>query len=113
VESREENGGAVAIRRLVRLRKYEFSIHAEKERQADRITITELEEALGSCEVIEDYPEDLRGASCLVLGFAGERPIHVVCTLKQSPREVFLITIYDPSKRPEKWIDNYRRRAWE
>ena len=43
----------IAERRLVRLGKYEFSVHAEKERQTDRITITQLEDALGSCEVIE------------------------------------------------------------
>ena len=74
------------------------------------ITVEELEIALGTGEIIEDYPKDPRGASCLVLGFARGRPIHVVCTVKHGPDEVFLITVYDPSKRPEKWIDNYRRR---
>lgn len=106
----KEEDGAKAIRKLVRAERYEFSIHAEQERQADKITIEELEEALMACEIIEDYPDDPRGASCLVLGFASRRPVHAVCALKQDPEEVFLVTIYDPSKRPDKWTDNYRRR---
>lgn len=106
----KETGGAETIRKLVRVGKYEFSIHAEQERQAEKITIKELEDALSDCEIIEDYPDDSRGASCLVLGFAATRLLHAVCALKQDPEEVLLITIYDPSLRPEKWTDNYRRR---
>jgi Domain of unknown function (DUF4258) len=109
--SREQgSNGVEAIRGLIRTGKYEFSIHAEQERQADKITIEELEAALTTCEIIEDYPDDPRGASWLVLGFAAERPIHVVCALKRDPEEVFLITIYDPSLHSEKWSDNYQRR---
>lgn len=103
-------GKTVAIRRLVRRGKYVLSIHAERERQADKIPLEELEEALGSCDLIEDYPDDPRGASCLVVGFVARRPIHAVCALKQAPEEVFFITVYDPSLRPEKWVDNYHRR---
>lgn len=98
------------IRSLVQDGHYEFSIHAEKERQADRIAVFELEVALTSCELVEDYPNDPRGPSCLVLGICGGRPLHVVCAMKESPREVLLITVYDPSKRPDKWTDNYRKR---
>jgi len=98
------------IRELVRLGRYEFSKHAERERQADRITIAELEQALCICEIIENYPDDPRGPSCLTFGFAGKRPIHAVCAVKSEPDEVLLITVYDPSKRPERWTDDYRRR---
>lgn len=48
--------------------------------------------------MIEDYPEDARGHSCLLHGKGlGRRSIHVVC----SPKEDFLaiITAYLPSKR--------------
>ena len=98
------------IRRLVTEGKYEFSKHAEREREADMIFMAELEEALMHCEIIEDYPDDSRGPSCLVLGFSGERPIHAVCALKYDPDELFLITVYDPSKRPDLWAESYRRR---
>jgi len=35
---------------------------------------------------------------------------HAVCTIKTEPEELFLITVYDPSKRPDKWTENYRKR---
>jgi hypothetical protein len=98
------------IRTLVTRQQYELSMHAEREREADRILVEELEEALRHCTVIEEYPTDPRGPSCLVLGFVAGRPIHVVCTIKHDPEELFLITVYDPSQRPEKWTDNFRRR---
>lgn len=110
MEEKRADSATGAIRELVQLGKYEFSIHAERERQADQITTEELEEALENCEIVEDYPDDPRGASCLVLGFAAERPIHTVCAVKHEPEEVFLITVYDPSRRPEKWTEDYRRR---
>ena len=98
------------IRHLIQLGKYEFSKHAERERQADKITVAELEEALIQCEIIERYPGDPRGPSCLTLGFSGSRPIHGVCAVKTDPDEVLIITVYDPSKHPEKWTEDYRRR---
>jgi hypothetical protein len=98
------------IRELVQSGQDEFSRHAEREREADEITMAEFEEALAHCETIEEYPNDPRGPSSLVLGFSGNRPIHAVCALKTDPSEVLIITLYDPSRRPEKWVENYRRR---
>ncbi|MCX5861817.1 MAG: DUF4258 domain-containing protein [Deltaproteobacteria bacterium] len=99
-----------SIRKLVSQGKYEFSKHAEKEREFDRIYVWELEDALKVCDIIESYPDDSRGESCLVLGFCGTKPIHAVCTIKTEPEELLLITVYDPSKRPEKWDKDYRKR---
>ncbi|MEK6815765.1 MAG: DUF4258 domain-containing protein [Nitrospirota bacterium] len=101
---------AEEIRKLVAAGQYTLSKHAEREREADRITIEELEKALAGCEVIEDCPDDPRGASFLALGFAGSRPVHAVCALKQDPGELLLITVYDPSKSPERWAEGFRRR---
>ena len=98
------------IRRLVTDGKYGYSRHAERERELDMIYTWELEDVLRNGEIIENYPDDPRGASCLVLGFCGPRPIHAVCTIKTEPEELFLITVYDPSKRPDKWTENYRKR---
>ncbi len=51
------------------------------------ITRDEIEEVIRSGEVIEDYPDDVRGHSCLLLGYGKEnRPIHVVC----SPKDDYL-----------------------
>jgi hypothetical protein len=101
---------ATEIRALVIQGKYELSKHAERERELDMITMRELEEALSSREIVEEYPDDPRGASCLALGFSGSRPVHAVCTVRSDPEELLLITVYDPSRRPDKWSADYRKR---
>ena len=98
------------IRKLVTEGRYGYSRHAERERELDMIYTWELEDALRNGEIIESHPDDPRGASCLVLGFCGPKPIHAVCTIKTEPEELFFITVYDPSKRPDKWTENYRKR---
>jgi len=69
------------VRSLMRRGRYRLTLHAERERDADRIQIVELEQALSadSLEVIEDYPDDPRGHSHLVLGFTDSGlPVHAV-----------------------------------
>jgi hypothetical protein len=57
--------------------------------------------------VIEDYPEDPRGHSCLMLGFGSEeRPMHVVCAPKQDYLAV--ITAYLPDEG--EWSRDFTRR---
>lgn len=57
--------------------------------------------------VIENYPEDVRGHSCLVLGWGeGDRPLHVVCAPK--PDYLAIITVYLPN--PEQWEPDWRTR---
>jgi hypothetical protein len=71
------------------------------------ITTDEVRQVIEKGELVEDYPEDVRGHSCLILGHGkNERPIHVVC----SPKEDYLavITAYLPN--PEQWEDNFRKR---
>jgi len=67
------------IKRRVRANQYMYSHHAEVERKADELTFTQIEEALLSGEILEQYPDTGRGESCLLVGFAGEIPLHVVC----------------------------------
>lgn len=92
------------IKSLISFKKYRLTFHAEGEREADRIFISEIEEAFSSetCMIIEDYPEDKRGHSSLVLGFtkAGD-PIHMVCAIHED--SLVIITIYRPD--PELWVD--------
>lgn len=96
------------IRQQVRSGNYEFSGHADDERQAERIPISEVEAALLNGEILEDYPNDPRGPSCLVLGHGSPGyPIHVVCGQTPS-RKLRLITVYVPSQ--PKWVDESTRR---
>ena len=88
---------------------YELSLHADEERLAEGLTVSALEQALQSAELIEDYPNDPRGHSCLILGFAEGRAIHVVCGLTRQ-QNLILITVYLPAL--PKWRDE-RTRARE
>jgi hypothetical protein len=60
-----------------------------------RIGVEEVEEAIASGEVVEDYPEDKYRPSCLILGFTDAgRPLHVQCC--EPAPEVIVITCYQP-----------------
>ena len=96
------------IRRLVREGQYRLTLHAETERDHDRILAREIDEALSSpgAEIIEDYPGDPRGPSFLLLGFTrAGAPIHAVCSLTGV---LLVITLYRPD--PSRWIEWRRRR---
>ena len=86
-----------------------FSQHALRQMsRPDRlISTTDIRMVLEKGEVIEDYPEDPRGHSCLILGKGtGDRPVHVLC----SPRDDYLavITAYLPTE--EEWTSDLRVR---
>lgn len=69
---------------------------------------TEILRVIAKGEIIEDYPNDTRGHSCLLLGFGDlERPIHVVC----APRGDYLavITAYLPGGH--EWSRDFRKRV--
>jgi len=58
--------------------------------------------------VIENYPDDKYGPSCLIFGrTAAGRPIHVQCSYSSRPL-VKIITVYEPDS--ERWIDFKLRR---
>jgi hypothetical protein len=85
-------------------RQYEFSRHAVDQTILRNITVFELEQAFfDNSEVIEDYPDDKYGPSCLVLGFTRSgRPLHIQCSYPARPL-VKIITVYEPD--PALWID--------
>jgi len=71
------------------------------------IRTVEVVNVIQKGEIIEEYLNDPRGHSCLLLGF-GERnrPIHVVC----APRKDYLaiITAYLPDAH--EWSSDFRKR---
>jgi len=66
------------IRQLIQEIRYEISLHAQQERLEDDLDISEVEAAIAHGEILEDYPHDPRGASCLVAGQAGIKSVHAV-----------------------------------
>jgi len=103
------NGGYLEdIRIRIEKREYYFTLHAADRMIERHISVREVEEAMLSdlAVVIEDYPEDVRGSSCLVLGMAKSgRPLHIQITY---PLEIAVVTVYEP--RAEEWID-WRKRV--
>jgi hypothetical protein len=97
--------------RLVSQGKYEFTIHAQRERLADDLDVVEIGEAIEQGELLEEYPDDPRGWSCLILGYSGGKPVHIVIGRARSghwgggvPR---IITVYVP--KPARWRDSRTR----
>jgi len=91
------------IRTKFKRRQYEFSKHAVDQSIIRDISVAEVEEAIASrSEVIEDYPDDKYGPSCLILGYTkAGRPLHVQCSYPIRPL-VKIITLYEPD--PDLWI---------
>jgi len=92
------------IRGEIENQSYLISLHADDERLADGLTIAELEAALTNCEVIESYPEDPRGESCLALAFIGEKPVHVVCGKNRAGHLGFDYCVYSVHAQVERPI---------
>ena len=86
------------IQRLLRDGKYEVSFHAQQERLEDDLDLIQIEAAIiDRGELLEEYPDDPRGESCLLLA----RPIHVIlgwATMRtETQRMLRLITVYTPT----------------
>lgn len=92
------------IRDKIASRQYEYSKHAVDQTILRTISVSELEEAISNqSEVIEDYPEDKYGPSCLILGFTrGNRPLHVQCSYPSRPL-IKIVTVYEPD--PDLWTN--------
>lgn len=71
------------------------------------ISAGEIRQVIEYGEIIEDYPEDARGHSCLMLGW-GEfnLPIHIVCAHKED--YLAIITAYIPDEG--EWIGGFKMR---
>jgi len=85
-----------------------YTPHAIKQMNSeDRMIKTDdVEWVVFKGEIIEYYPDDKRGKSCLMISHVGDRFIHVVC----APKDDYLaiITAYIPDKG--KWDDNFKKR---
>jgi hypothetical protein len=71
------------------------------------ISTQEVRAVVTQGQLVETYPEDVRGHSCLLLGYGDNlRPIHVVCAPKTD--YLAIITAYLPS--PAKWEADWQTR---
>lgn len=85
-----------------------YTVHAAERLVERGLRRQGVEYVLQTGERIEDYPDDPRGASYLMLGWYEERPLHVVAADDENSEETVVITLYRPA--PEKWSDDFRTR---
>jgi hypothetical protein len=91
------------LRERFREMEYEYSLHALDQSIQRRISTREVEEAIDAGEIIESYPSDKYGPSCLVPGrTATGRPLHIQCT-SPARKPVKVITLCQPD--PGQWIE--------
>lgn len=96
------------IRAKIQADQFEISQHAVNNSILRHVTLQEVREAFAQGEIIEDYPDDKYGPSCLVLGFTRNgRPLHIQCSHSSRPL-LKIIALYQPD--PDKWIEFKRRK---
>ena len=110
------------LQQAVRNRHMLVGPHALSEAAADQVTIQEIWDGVmsPSAEVIEDYPMDPRGPSCLIYCLSNRIAEHVVVAYPSVPAAstlglpaiAFMITCYRPGgpKYASKWSADCKRR---
>ncbi len=94
-----------SIKDKLRANEFFLSDHADYEAADENIEISEIRDAILNGEVLENYEDTGRGESCLLVGFANARPLHIVCGWRRN--RVVVITVYLP--KPPKFIDPWTR----
>ena len=85
------------IKKKIMISDYNISEHIIRYFLTKKITIQEIEDAIINGRIIEIHTHPEKGVSVLVLGYAGEKPIHVMCADDQ--HECLLILFaYVPSQ---------------
>lgn len=84
------------------------SVHARDEAVADDLLMQDIQAATLGADCIEDYPEDPRGPSCLLLCTIGGRPVHALWGFDEHRLRAILITVYRPDSN--RWSNDFRTR---
>lgn len=85
---------------------YLFTLHGSSRAIERFISSREIEEAITNGKVIEDYPDDKYGPSCLILGKTKlGRILHIQVSY---PAPIKIITVYVPS--PNDWNKDWETR---
>lgn len=98
----------IDIRQKIAQDEFEFSKHAVDQSILRRIQVQEIRETIANGQIIEDYPNDKYGPSCLILGFTTvQRPIHIQCSYPTRPL-IKIITVYEPDS--QRWKNQFTQR---
>ena len=96
-----------SIRNRITSGDYRFTIHAFERCIERSISPEDIINIILSGEIIEDYPKDKYGPTCLIYGNTKEGKIlHEQCSIDP----VWIITAYDPRLNPKEWDKTFKRR---
>jgi hypothetical protein len=82
--------------------------HAVKRMHERCIAEEEIEHAIASGAIIENYPSDTPYPSALLLGHAGTKAVHVVYADDATENIRIIITVYEPDTAI--WCDDLKTR---
>lgn len=88
--------------------KVTYRVHAVRRMFERGITEADVQTALSAGEEVAAYPADAPYPSRLLLGWRGDKPLHVVVAYNAQEEEQIVITVYEPD--PALWEDGFRRR---
>ena len=98
-----ENEGAAAKDKVL------WSRHAIAKLVAEGLHRANVESALQTCQVIENYPTAGRPLpDCLVLGFWQGQPVHAVIAIDEDGARTLVVTVYVPSI--DRWENGWKAR---
>ncbi len=97
------------VREHIRAKRYRLTKHVTIIRLERGISVSALEQALLTGEIIERYPDDQPYPACLVLGWlASGDSLHVVCSRGDFEPALRIVTVYEPDDAL--WEGDYRTR---
>jgi hypothetical protein len=85
-----------------------FRVHAIQRMFERGISVTKIRNYIETGETIEDYSAEMLEPSRLILGFEGNRPVHVVISENVTANEITIITVYNPDIK--KWQKGFKDR---
>lgn len=92
----------MALNRLV------FRVHALQRMFERKISEEDVLKTLKWGETIAEYPDDKPYPSRLLLGWVGERPLHVLVAENKDQAETIVVTVYEPDL--ETWEPDFKKR---
>ncbi len=72
------------------------------------ISLADVREIVESGETLNEYPDDIPYPSKLILGYRGNRPIHLVLGYNEIEQMCIVITVYQPSK--DIWENDFKQK---
>ena len=85
-----------------------FTGHAIRRMFEREISRADVLEVIASGQMIADYPDEHPHPARLLLGYPGDRPLHVVIGEDRAASTCHVVTVYEPD--PSLWTSDFRSR---